>query len=376
LPDGRQPDITISLKAGQTLQPKWTLNEIVAADVPAWPGTTSKRLRSRVAAIITTPSSARFSDVFVNRVWKRFMGTAFIEPVDAWTSTEQEQLPPLLRYLSWSFVDDGYDFKSLARKILTSKSYQQAAQTTDHENAFAYQQRRRLSAEQIVDSIHTAVGKDLGAEELTFDPNETRGFLNLGVPRRAWQMTSMSNERDRPALAMPVSQSIVDVLSTFGWRETRPDPITDRDESPNTLQPLMLANGLMSSRAIRLTEDSRITELCLNDISVEQLVDELYLTVLSRMPDSMERSIIVELISPDYSSRRTGKAKPKVVKRKRAYVDWDKHLKAEASVELLEAEKIVRAGEPPTVRLTTEFRERVEDALWCLINSPEFVFVP
>ena len=69
-------------------------------------------------------------------------------------------------------------------------------------------------------------------------------------------------------------------------------------------------------------------------------------------------------------------ALPKVVRQKRAYVDWDKHLKAEASVELLKAEKLVRAGEPPTVRLTTEFRERVEDAIWCLINSPEFVFVP
>jgi hypothetical protein len=175
---------------------------------------------------------------------------------------------------------------------------------------------------------------------------------------------------------MPVNQSIVDVLATFGWRENRPDPITDRDDSPNPLQPLMLANGVMSSRVIRLTEESRITELCLQDVSVETLVDGLFLATLSRKPDAEEQAMLVELLQSGFEQRRTGKPKPKVVRQARAHVDWDKHLLAEASIELLEAEKLVRMGDPPTVRLTGDFRERVEDALWCLLNSPEFVFVP
>jgi hypothetical protein len=390
LPGGRVPGVTASLKPGETIQPEWTLADVVPEEIAAETVRDAERPRARLAAIITSPETPRFSDVLVNRVWKRYFGTGLVEPVDEWNPSTEPSHPALLRFVSRRFVEDGYDMKALARLIFTSQTYQRAVRDVPlaaaeavaesskatAAKAFAAQQRRRLTAEQIVDSLYTAAGKDFDAEELTFDPNETQGFLNLGTPHRAWQLTSMSNERDRPALAMPVNQSIVDVLTTFGWRETRPDPITQRDDSPNPLQPLMLSNGLMVSRVVRLCEDNRVTELCLQDLTVEELADKLCLTVLSRRADDGERAALIELLSPGFETRRTGVPKPKVVKKPRAHVDWDKHLQAEASVELLEAEKQVRQGDPPTVRLTADFRERVEDALWCLINSPEFVFVP
>ena len=102
----------------------------------------------------------------------------------------------------------------------------------------------------------------------------------------------------------------------------------------------------------------------------------MFLTTLSRRPDDAERKLVAEVLADGYASRRTGKAKPPAVKRIVAHVDWDKHLKGEASVELLAAEKQARAGDPPTERLTADFRRRVEDVLWSLVNSPEFVFVP
>ena len=43
---------------------------------------------------------------------------------------------------------------------------------------------------------------------------------------------------------------------------------------------------------------------------------------------------------------------------------------------MLAAQQRVARGEPTTQRLTADFRERVEDALWALINSPEFVVIP
>ena len=36
----------------------------------------------------------------------------------------------------------------------------------------------------------------------------------------------------------------------------------------------------------------------------------------------------------------------------------------------------VEAGDPPTQRLSADWRERYEDALWSLLNTPVFVFVP
>lgn len=391
LPGGRKPIVTASLKPGQSISPAWTLDELISADDLGSLADLPARPRARLAETITSPRSTRFSDVIVNRTWRRYMGVGLIEPVDSWTDVSSASHPELLRYLSWRFVEDGYDMKKLARLIVTSRAYQRAPVVEPTSNAarsaveesagdaspaFAAATRRRMTGEQLVDSLHVAVGRDFDAEELTFDPNRTRGFLNLGVPRRAWQLTSMSNERDRPALSMPVCQSIVDVLGTFGWRETRPDPRTVRDHSPNPLQPLMLANGLMSARLVRLTEESAITELCLEDGTVEELAERMFLAVLSRNPSDEERAVLVELLRPGFEERRTGKPKPKRAPVKRAYVDWDKHLNPEATLELMEAERLAREGPPPTVRLREDFRQRAEDALWSLINSPEFVFVP
>ena len=51
-------------------------------------------------------------------------------------------------------------------------------------------------------------------------------------------------------------------------------------------------------------------------------------------------------------------------------------LTPEANVIKTELEAAVREGEPPTPRLVADWRERLEDMLWVLINSPEFVFLP
>ena len=88
-----------------------------------------------------------------------------------------------------------YDLKHVARLILESRVYQAQVQTLPP-NAVG-PTRRRMSAEQLVDSLFAAVGKEFHAEELNLDPDGRRPpteFLNLGVPRRAWQFTSTSND--------------------------------------------------------------------------------------------------------------------------------------------------------------------------------------
>jgi hypothetical protein len=57
-------------------------------------------------------------------------------------------------------------------------------------------------------------------------------------------------------------------------------------------------------------------------------------------------------------------------------VSWSNHLSAEATLIRMEEERRLRMGDEPTRRLTKEFRERFEDGLWALLNSPEFVVLP
>jgi len=362
--------VTTTLKADQQVAPRWP-REIVSrstvkVDLIAIPS--RARPRKQLAALVTSPANPRFTDVIVNRVWKRYFGHGLIEPLDNWNDDPEAKNRKLLRYLSGHFARSAYDLKSLARLILTSQAYQRSVAS----NAPT---RRRMTAEQLVDSLFLAAGKSFGGESLTLNATD-RGAANLPTPTRSWQFTALPNERGRPALAMPVNQTIVDVLRSFGWNGNRQQPISKRDQTTTALQPLILFNGLMSRRIVRMSESSAITELCLKLLTVDELVEKLFLTVLSRHPNRQERSAFTDLLRPNFERRRTGKAKASVKPLVQFQPDWRKHLQPEQTSMAIEAQARVREGERPTVRLTDDFRERVEDALWALINSPEFVFVP
>ena len=219
----------------------------------------------------------------------------------------------------------------------------------------------------------------MGVELLTLDVDGRRPvttFLNLGSPRRAWEYTSLSNERDRPALAIPKAQSVVDVLKSFGWRDARQDAITDRDESPNVLQPAILLNGIIGKRATQLSEDSAFTELALEDIDAKALIGKLYLRILSRPPTEKESALFFNHIRRAFASRQVKGAKPSPRHMKVHAVSWSNHLHADATRVKLELERLAREGDPPTVRLRAPWRESFEDVVFALINSPEFIFVP
>jgi hypothetical protein len=377
---GRIPAVSVSLKEGEKVAPHWNLTEIGAEDLPDGldlpPGTGT---RERLAALITAPTNERFAPVIVNRLWKRYLGSGLVEPVDDWDNSPSTRHPELLAALAREFLLHDYDLKHVARVILNSRVYQSriaAGATTP-----AGPTRRRMSAEQLLDSLFAAVGKEFHAEELNLDPDGRRPpteFLNLGTPRRGWEFTSTSNERDRPALSLPVVQSMVDVLETFGWRPSRQDPITVRDEATTPLQPALLANGTVAGRVARLSDDSAVTELCLKDQPPEALIRAVYLRILSRPPGDAETSRLVDYLGATYDSRIVpgAKARPRTSSASARRVSWSNHLSPEASTIQIEREKAARAGDPPTGRLTVAFRERMEDIVWALINSPEFVFLP
>jgi hypothetical protein len=179
-------------------------------------------------------------------------------------------------------------------------------------------------------------------------------------------------------LALPVAQSIIDLLISFGWRESRQNPLSEREENATVLQPLMLAHGVVGSRISRLSDDSRITELCLEERPVNELVQAVYRQVLSRGATKEEEAMFVELLAEGYADRRIISPGSSLKKSgpARTTVSWSNHLSPEATRIKIELERAARAGDPPTGRLQSDWRERMEDMLWALVNSPEFAFVP
>ncbi|MCR9118697.1 MAG: DUF1553 domain-containing protein, partial [bacterium] len=183
---------------------------------------------------------------------------------------------------------------------------------------------------------------------------------------------------DRPALALPVAQSFVDFLSTFGWRDARPDPLTVRDDAPNVLQPLQMANGMAINRIAQLSDDSVLTEICLKEQPLPEMIEAIHLRLLSRRPTEGETALFVELLQPGYEKRIIAGAKIPGDHggARRTAVSWANHLNAEATRIKMQLEEAARWGDVPTQRLREDWRERAEDMIWALINSPEYVFIP
>ncbi len=381
---GRKPLIVSAMKPGEKVEPQWTFAGIAKEkNLPDWVLRDPADSRERLAALLTSAENGRFAEVIVNRVWKRLMGRGFVEPVDDWEATPPVH-PELLTWLADEFVSSGYDLKALARLILNSHAYQRKPRPMKPGVApnFAAPVPRRMGAEQVVDSLLVAAGKPMDTEELTFDADGTqqaRIMISLGYPRRAWEFTSLSNERDRPSLALPKAQAVVDVLKSFGWTGARQGPHSVRELEPNVRQPAILANGMLGKKVTTLSDNSGMTALATRGgMSVDEVVEAAFLRVLTRKPSPEERELYVELLSPGFEQRIIPEKERKapVVRKPLARVSWSNHLSAEANKIMLEMEERAKEGDLPTVVLEPEWRKRMEDMLWAMVNSPEFLYLP
>ena len=374
--------VTVTLKAGEIIQPHFPFASVKEplAGVIRRPGDS----REMFAALLTDPRNDRFTRVLVNRLWKQFLGFGIVEPVDDW-ETSLPSHPELLQYLASELVTHDYDLKHVARLILNSDTYQRVAtpdamkdvKSSDRE--FASQARRRVTAEQLLDSLMQATGQEYDTETLTFDPEGRQRAgdqANPGRPQRAWEFAALSNERDRPALAKPRAQVFTDILSAFGWRESRPEPRSTRDHDANVIQPALLANGTFGTLITRPHDGNAFTQLALKDQPLEDLARQLYVRALSRVPSDDEVKRIASVLEPGYATRLTGAPAAPPLPRSTKGVSWANHLNPDATTAVLASEREVKAGPVPTPQLTSDWRDRYEDVLWSLMLSPEMLWLP
>ena len=382
---GRKPLIEVTLEPGATVEPAWPFPEFANPALADSLAQHPEDTRDRLAALITAPNNERFAQVMANRIWARLMGRGIVDQPWDWERSRNSH-PELLRWLGHELVRSGYDAKHITKLILNSHAYQRANDPSLKQPTplFTAPAPRRLSAEQIVDSAFAAAGKPFRTEEASLDIDsirDTGNSVSLGHPHRAWMLTSTSNERDRPSLALPRIQAVCDVLHAFGWRSSRPDPLTERESAPNSLQPAILGNGTMGLWLTRLSDDHAITQLALECTSLEEFLSRLFLRTLTRSPRPEEQARFRDLLQDGWDQRKSppqGNLPSSATKpRKPAYyVSWSNHLDADATIVRQAQEADSRRGDTPSPLLKTDWRAKAEDALWALLNSPEFLFTP
>ena len=384
----RESLIEVTLKPDQKIVGRWPFAEVTGvADSPKLDSLLHDPTdtRERLAALVTTAHNKRFGAVIVNRLWKQLMGVGLVEPVHDWEGAQPSH-PALLAWMARQLVVHDYDLRSIRKLIISSRAYQSEAMG---QNALADAERRwfqapdprRLTAEQIVDSMYVTTGTVMDVEELTFVHDGRRDIgnrLTLGRPSRAWMFASLNNERDRPSLSLPRAQAVTDVLEAFGWTGSRQNPVVDRDNAPNILQPGILANGTLAMTVTRAAHRSALAQLAVEAVSAEALVRLVFLRMLARQPHADELAVFSSALNAGFKDRLVPieEIKQPPVLPPLRQVTWFNHLRPDANKIQQEVERRVRAGPPPDPRLRTAWRESYEDLVWSLLNHAEFVWMP
>jgi hypothetical protein len=131
--------------------------QVLWGEIPA--DKTNASPREQYAAWLTAAENPLFAKTMANRVWKRVMGRALIEPVDNFTDATDGPYMELLDELAAELIASEFDLQHLTRLILYTSTFQREANNFDpnlsEEFHFVGPALQRMTAEQIWDSILT-----------------------------------------------------------------------------------------------------------------------------------------------------------------------------------------------------------------------------
>ena len=228
--------------------------------------------RAQLADWLTATNNTYFAGAMINRLWKHFLGTGLVEPVDDLRASNPPSNPELWALLSREFVGSGYDLQHVMRLILNSRTYQLSARTVRGNETdtrfYSHYYARRLPAEVIADAISAATGV----------PDRFDGFP---VGLRAVQVPE------------PTVSSYF--LTLFGRSERVTACACERSGEVTLPQLLHLQNGEEMTQKIQHPE-GRLKELIASAKTTtdwQRLVEELYLITVGRRPNAVELEQVV-----------------------------------------------------------------------------------
>jgi len=269
------------------------------------------------------PANPWFTRSIANRVWAWLLGRGIVHEPDDLRPDNPPGNPALLAYLESELIARHYDLKGLYRLILNSQTYQFSSMPRFNSPAaeanFASYPLRRLDAEVLIDAINAITG---ASDLYTSAIPEPFTYIPEGLP----------------AVAIADGSITSPFLALFGRSARATGLANERDNKPVPAQWLHLLNSTHIQR--KLEQGPKLRALIDSNQPPAAIVEELYLTILSRLPTADELKTVASL----GQMQIVRPAAPKGAKQP--------------------------AGKAAFVRR----REDWADLVWALINSTEFLY--
>ena len=236
--------------------------------------------RELFANWLITPKNPWFSKAIANRGWFWLMGRGIIHEPDDIRPDNPPANPAVLAYLEKELIRSHYDLKAYYRLILNSQTYQlssiprtNAAKDTA---SFALYHLRRMDAEVLIDAINKITG--------------TTDLYTSPIPEPFTYIPE-----DKPAVALPDGSITSPFLALFGRPARATGMENERDHKPLAAQSLYLLNSSNIFR--KIDQGPTLKALFTSGRKTNEIVDELYLSILSRHPTPEEAKNAVEYTS-------------------------------------------------------------------------------
>jgi hypothetical protein len=248
-----------------------------------------------------TTSHPQFARATVNMFWAKLMGVGIVDPYNEFDLSRQDPKnlpagwdlqpshPELLTKLAAYFERSNYSVHRLFKLICNSSAYQLSSRfpgewTDRYTRYYARKYARMLTAEEVHDAIVTATDRP--------------GKFVVGGGRRGGDSVSVG-------MAMQVSVpnpagDLKSFMQAFGQANRGSPP---KDPSPSPLQSIMLMRSPVVNDRVIAANDSRVQRLLDTFSDNGKVVDELFLSALSREPSGPEKDLALSAMA---SSRVEG----------------------------------------------------------------------
>ncbi len=229
--------------------------------------------RARLAGQVTAPENVAFRRAAVNRLWALMTGRGLVHPVDLDHAANPPSHPELLDRLAEEFAASKYDVRAFLREVALSQTYQRSSAAPEgakegQPESFAVARLKPLSPEQLALALMQATGQ-------------------TDVQRKA-----LGKNATEAALSARLAPNVTPFVTTFGNRPGQP---AEKAFEATLDQTLFLANGKLIQSWLAPASGNLVGRLATIKDEAE-VVEELYLSVLTRRPDDDERKVVVEYL--------------------------------------------------------------------------------
>ena len=272
----RKPDPRGGLKIigrpGTPLKHPRTGQDIVPTvpGVPASGLPTTEDWRTAVAVWMTAPENPWFARTLANRIWAHYFGRGLVEPIDDLRATNPATNEKLLDALARHLVDLKFDVRQFTATLLGSYAYQLSVQVNESnrldEQNYSHASWKPLPAEVLLDAVSQVTGV---AESFNGWP---AGYRAIQI----WDNKLPSQ-----------------FLEVFGRPTRQTVCACERGTEPSIAQALHLMNSTRTMEKV-LSRQGRAAQLVQAGLSPEEILDELYLSALSRLPSEVEKQRMLQ----------------------------------------------------------------------------------